>query len=309
MLAYAVKRILLAVLVAFLASALTYGILHMTTDPAVAMAGDTANNDEIEMIRQQYGFDRPIHVQYLHWLGKALQGDLGTSYYFRFPVTELIGSRIGVTLWLGGCSMLLGIMVSIPLGVIAAIHPNSIVDRLCLTLAVSAQALPSFWFALILIILLAVTFPILPPSGTDSWINFIMPVIVLGTRVMPAIMRLTRTGMLDVLATDYIRTAKAKGLRPITVLFKHALRNAVVPVVSVSSVQLGFLLSGSLVIETVFALHGVGMLAYESTMRNDLPTMQALVLLFASIFITATLIADLVNAWLDPKIRVVGIEN
>ncbi|MCK4508041.1 MAG: ABC transporter permease, partial [Desulfuromonadales bacterium] len=289
MVMYALKRIFLALLVALTVSILTFTILNMTTDPAVAMAGDTATDFEIESITIAYGFDQPMPYQYVQWLGNALQGDLGTSYYFRTPVTALISGRISITLWLGLVSMAVGILIAVPLGVIAAIRPNSIWDRICLTLAVSAQALPSFWFALMLIVLLSVTFPILPSSGTDTWVHFIMPVFVLATRVMPAIMRLTRTGMLDVLASDYIRTARAKGLKPQNVLFKHALRNAVVPVVSVSSVQLGHLLTGSIVIETIFALHGVGFLAYESTVRNDLPTMQALVLLFSCIFIIATL--------------------
>jgi peptide/nickel transport system permease protein len=205
---------------------------------------------------------------------------------------------------LGLSGMAFGLLLAIPLGVLAATRPNSRLDRACLTLAVSAQALPSFWFSLGLIILLSVMLRLLPASGSDSWQHFVMPVIVLGTRVMPAIMRLTRTGMLDVLSSDFIRTARAKGVRPRKVLFKHALRNAIIPVVSVAAVQLGFLLSGSIIIETIFAIHGVGALAYESIVRMDLPVMQAVVLLFSFLFILATFFADLLNAWLDPRIRV-----
>jgi peptide/nickel transport system permease protein len=283
---------------------LTFALLHLSKDPAVAMAGETASSEQIEDIRRQYGFDRPLVIQYVEWLGRALTGDLGKSHYLHVPVTQIIRSRIGTTLTLASCGMAFGLLLAIPLGVVAAMRPNSRVDRLCLTLAVSAQAMPSFWFALGLIILLSVMVPLLPPSGTDGWKNFVMPTIVLGTRSMPAIMRLTRTGMLDVLSADYIRTARAKGVRRRKVLFKHALRNAIIPVVSVAAVQLGFMLSGSVIIETVFALHGVGALAYESIVRIDLPVMQAVVLLFSLCFVAATFLADVVNAWLDPRIRV-----
>jgi peptide/nickel transport system permease protein len=304
MLVYTLKRTLLALGVALTVSALAYSLLHLSKDPAVAMAGETASSEQIEVVRKQYGFDRPLAVQYLDWLGRALQGDLGNSHYLHIPVTKIIGERIGTTMVLGLSGMAFGLLLAIPLGVLAATRPNSRLDRFCLTLAVSAQALPSFWFSLGLIILLSVMLRLLPASGSDSWQHFVMPVIVLGTRVMPAIMRLTRTGMLDVLSSDFIRTARAKGVRPRKVLFKHALRNAIIPVVSVAAVQLGFLLSGSIIIETIFAIHGVGALAYESIVRMDLPVMQAVVLLFSFLFILATFLADLLNAWLDPRIRV-----
>ncbi len=304
MLVYTLKRTLLALCVALTVSALTYSLLHLSKDPAVTMAGETASSEQIEMIRKQYGFDRPLVIQYLDWLSRALRGDLGISHYLHIPVTQIIGERIGTTMALGLSGMAFGLLLAIPLGVLAATRPNSRLDRFCLTLAVSAQALPSFWFSLGLIILLSVMLRLLPASGAESWQHFIMPVIVLGTRIMPAIMRLTRTGMLDVLSSDFIRTARAKGVRPRKVLFKHALRNAIIPVVSVAAVQLGFLLSGSIIIETIFAIHGVGALAYESIVRLDLPVMQAVVLFFSLLFILATFFADLLNAWLDPRIRV-----
>ena len=166
------------------------------------------------------------------------------------------------------------------------------------------QALPSFWFALMLIVLFAFTWPILPASGSDSWKHFVLPTIVLGYYATPAFMRLTRTGMLDVLSSDYVRTARAKGLRPMTVLFKHALRNAIIPVVGLAAVQFGFMLGGSVIIETVFALHGAGFLAWESISRSDFPTVQAVLLLFSLFYVVLTFLADLLNAWLDPRIRV-----
>ena len=243
-------------------------------------------------------------MQYWEWLKKAVSGDLGKSYYFRTDVSHLIAERLPTTMTLGLCAIIFAIGLAVPLGVASAIRPNSIIDRVSLFLSVMGQALPSFWFALILIVLFSVNLRWLPVSGSDTWQHFVMPTIVLGYYAAPAIMRLTRTGMLEVLSTDYIRTARAKGLRPPVVLFKHALRNAIIPVVSLAAVQFGFMLGGSIVVETIFALHGAGFLAWESITRNDLPTVQGLILAFSLFYIILTLIADLINAWLDPRIRI-----
>ncbi len=304
MLAYAAKRFGLAVLVALVVSAISFGLLYVAGDPAIALAGETASSEDIEQIRAFYGFDRPIPAQYVDWLGRAITGDLGQSYYFKSPVSDLIGQRIGITMTLGLCAILFAIVLAVPLGVVAAMRPNSLIDRLALVLSVTGQAMPSFWFALVLIVVLNVNLRLLPTSGHETWAHFVMPTIVLGYYATPAIMRLTRTGMLEVLSTDYIRTARAKGLRPMTVLFKHALRNAIIPVVSLAAVQFGFMLGGSIVVETVFALNGVGYLAWESINRNDLPTVQAVILVFAIIYIVLTFLSDLLNAWLDPRVRV-----
>jgi peptide/nickel transport system permease protein len=283
---------------------ISFSLLYISSDPAIAMAGETASDADIEAIRQLYGFDRPIVVQYLDWLKKAISGDLGKSYYFRTDVSHLIAERLPTTMTLGLCAIIFAIGLAVPLGVASAIRPNSIIDRVALFLSVMGQALPSFWFALILIVLFSVNLRWLPVSGSDTWLHFVMPTIVLGYYAAPAIMRLTRTGMLEVLSTDYIRTARAKGLRPPIVLFKHALRNAIIPVVSLAAVQFGFMLGGSIVVETIFALHGAGFLAWESITRNDLPTVQGLILAFSLFYIILTLIADLINAWLDPRIRI-----
>ena len=304
MLVYTAKRILLAIAVAFTISALVFSLLYMTGDPATALAGENSTDEAIEKLRKAYGFDRPIYIQYFSWLGNALRGDFGESIYFRMPVSELIMDRMPTTMILGVLAITFAIVVSIPLGVLAAMYPNSIIDRVSLFMAVVGQALPSFWFALMLIVLFAFTWPILPASGSETWRHFVLPTIVLGYYATPAFMRLTRTGMLDVLSSDYIRTARAKGLRPFTVLFKHALRNAIIPVVSLAAVQFGFMLGGSVIIETVFALHGAGYLAWESISRSDFPTVQAVLLLFSLMYIVLTFLADLLNAWLDPRIRV-----
>jgi peptide/nickel transport system permease protein len=304
MLLYSLKRLLLALLVAWTVSMISFGLLYIAGDPAVAMAGEAASADDIAAIRKRYGFDRPLALQYLDWAGRAVSGDLGESFYFKSPVIELISERLPTTITLGLCSIVFAIVLAVPLGVAAAIRPNSLVDRLALIISVMGQALPSFWFALMLIFLLGVIFPILPISGSGSWLHFVLPTVVLGYYATPAIMRLTRTGMLEVLGSDYIRTAYAKGLNPLSVLFKHALRNAIIPVVSLAAVQFGFMLGGSIVVETVFALHGAGFLAWESIGRNDLPTVQGLILVLSLIFILLTFLSDIFNAWLDPRIRV-----
>ena len=304
MITYTLKRSILAILVALTVSMISFSLLYISSDPAIAMAGETASDADIEAIRELYGFDRPIVVQYWEWLKKAVSGDLGKSYYFRTDVSHLIAERLPTTMTLGLCAIIFAIGLAVPLGVASAIRPNSIIDRVALFLSVMGQALPSFWFALILIVLFSVNLRWLPVSGSDTWQHFVMPTIVLGYYAAPAIMRLTRTGMLEVLSTDYIRTARAKGLRPPVVLFKHALRNAIIPVVSLAAVQFGFMLGGSIVVETIFALHGAGFLAWESITRNDLPTVQGLILAFSLFYIILTLIADLINAWLDPRIRI-----
>ena len=291
-------------MVALTVSIIAYLLLHLTGDPAVALAGEGASEADILMIRQTYGFDRPLIIQYGDWLWQILRGDLGTSVYFKTAVAPLVFSKLETTLLLAVCSLGVALVISVPLGILAAIFKNSWIDRLCLAIAVLGQALPNFFFALILIMLFSISWLLLPVSGSGTWQHFVMPAIALGYYVAPAFMRLIRAGMIEVLSADYIRTARAKGLAPTTVIFKHALRNAIVPVVALAAVQLGFLLGGSVVIETIFALDGLGYLAYQSITFKDFPVTQIIVLLLSVIYILLTLASDLANAWLDPRIRV-----
>jgi len=304
MLIYTLKRLGLAVLVMLTVSLISFMLTRVSGDPAIALAGEGANQEEIEYVRKQYGFDRPLVVQYVEWIGRAARGDLGESPYLKQPVTEMIRDRIGVTMTLGVCALMFAIVLSIPLGILAAIRPNTWIDRIALTLSVLGQAMPSFWFGLIMIIFFGVMLRWLPISGSDTPRHFVMPIIALGYYATPAFMRLTRSGMLEVLASDHIRTARAKGLKWGKILFKHALRNAIIPVVALAAVQLGFMLGGSFIIESVFALHGIGYLALVSISRSDLPVIQALVLLLAVIYVVLTFIGDVLNAFIDPRIRV-----
>jgi peptide/nickel transport system permease protein len=303
-LAFVVKRLALAVLVAVTVSAIAFLLLRASGDIATALAGEGARQEDIENIRRIYGLDRPLLVQYVDWAGRFLHGDFGDSLYFKTGVGALVLDKLPTTALLALFSLIFALTISVPLGVLAAVYPNSAVDRLCLTLAVVGQALPNFFFALILIMLFAVTWHLLPVSGSESLAHFVLPTVALGYYIAPGFMRLVRAGMIEVLASDYIRTARAKGLSGTSVVVKHALRNALVPVVALAVVQLGFLLGGSVVIETVFALDGLGYLAFQSISHKDLPVTQAIVTLLSFIYVGLTLAADLLNAWLDPRIRV-----
>lgn len=304
MLLYMLKRLGLALLVALAVSLLAYMLVFLSGDPALALAGEGARQADIDMVRKTYGLDRPVLVQYADWLWKLVRGNLGMSVYFKTEVGPLVFDKLKTTLLLGVYALAVALLISVPLGVLAAIYKNSWIDRICLAVAVLGQALPNFFFALLLIMLFSISLGLLPVSGSGSWQHFVMPAIALGYYAAPAFMRLIRAGMIEVLGADYIRTARAKGLPPATVIFKHALRNAIVPVVALAAVQLGYLLGGSVVIETIFALDGLGYLAYQSITYKDFPVMQIIVLMLSVIYVLLTLASDIANAWLDPRIRV-----
>lgn len=304
MLAFVSKRLFSAFLTLLLISVFIFSLAHLAGDPAIAVAGREASVEDIDRIRAHYGFDRPLIEQYFAWLGRALIGDFGRSYHYQQSVSDMLATRLPITLTLGLSALGFALLISIPLGIFAAIRPNSLIDRLSLALAVVGQAMPTFWFALLMIVFFGLTLRWLPISGNANWQNFVMPTIALGYFATPALMRLTRAGMIDALESDYIRTARAKGLGHGSILFKHALRNVMIPVVSVSAVQFGAMLSGSIVIEQIFALHGIGWLGYDATVRSDLPVVQAITLVIAVFYVALTLVADLINAILDPRIRI-----
>jgi peptide/nickel transport system permease protein len=302
MLRFVLGRLLMLALVALTVSFIGFGLLRLSGDLAAVLAGETATTADIARVAKQYGLDQPLYVQYLDWAGKALRGDLGTSLFTREPVIDLIMARIGVTITLAFSALAISLIFAVPLGVVAAMRKNTWVDRAVLTFSVLGQAIPSFWLGLLLIYLFGVTLRWLPISGSDTSAHFILPTITLALATMPALMRLTRTGMIDALASDYIRTAWAKGLLPLPVLFKHALRNAILPVVSLSAVLLGFLLGGSVIVESVFALNGIGLLAFDSIKRIDFPVVQSILVFLSFCYIFLTLLSDLINAKLDPRI-------
>lgn len=296
-------RLLVALAVLFTVAVVSFSLLHLSGDLAIAIAGPDASADVVEQIRIQNGLDKPLLTQFSLWFWDALHLDFGRSFYFENTVMELVGQRMPITLRLGGVALLLALVVAIPLGVLAAVFRDSWIDRCATFIAVLGQAIPNFWFALVLILIFAVTLKWLPVAGSSSWQHFVLPAVALGYYAMPSLMRLTRSGMLDVLGADYIRTAHAKGLSSFNVVVKHGLRNAIIPVVALATVELGFMLGGSVVIESVFSLQGLGQLAWDSISRNDFPVVQAIVLIIAVFYIGLTLLADVLNAALDPRLR------
>ena len=303
MVTFIVRRAILAILVCITVLVISFSLTRVAGDPAMAVAGPQATAADVEMIRRNYGLDRPLPEQFLTWVVAAAHGDLGRSYLYREPVADLIRTRLPITLRLGVIGILFAVVIAIPLGTLAAMNEGTLLDRLIMLLALLGQAVPSFWLALLLIIEFGLRLQWLPISGLDDWTGYILPSLVLSFSAIPALMRLTRSGMIEALRSDYIRTARAGGLSRASIVLKHALRNAAMPVVAIAAVQLGFMLGGSIVIESVFNLPGVGYLAWESISKNDFPVVQAVVMLLALIYIGLTLAADLLNAVLDPRLR------
>jgi peptide/nickel transport system permease protein len=303
MLRFLVRRLIVALLVAATVMTLAFILTRLSGDLATSIAGSNATAADIEAIRKAYGLDRPLVTQFFDWVGRAVTGDLGESYFFKARVADLIGERMPVTLTLGLTGLVIALLVSLPLGILGAVRENTGLDRAVQLVALLGQAMPSFWLGLILMIVFGLELGWLPISGADSWDSYIMPGVVLAFSAIPALTRLTRAGMIQAMGSDYIRTARAKGLSRASILLKHALRNAAIPVVAIAAVQLGFMLGGSIVIEQVFALHGVGFLAWESIQKNDFPVVQSVVLVLAVIYVALTMLADLMNAVLDPRLR------
>ena len=303
MLKFIAGRLIVVLSVGLTLSIVTFFLLNYVIDPAQAIAGEDALFEEIEQIREQYGFDRSITVRYFEWFSGIFQGDLGISYYWNKPVISLLIDRAPETITLALMSVSVTILISIPLGILAALNPNSLIDRIALGIAVTAQAVPNFWLGLIMILIFALAIPIFPVSGDKTFFHFVLPSIVLGASSVPAVMRLMRTGLLDVINADFIRTARSSGFYGWRLVFNHALRNALLPVVSVLAVQLGNKFGGSVITESVFAINGLGRLALESILGADIPTVQILVFVFAIIFLFFNLLADILNAYLDPRLR------
>lgn len=301
--AFVARRLVDALLVCLCVSFAAFALVHLGGDVAVALGGMEASPADLARIRAYYGLDQSLPAQYFNWAGHILRGDLGQSLFTRESVAVMILDRLPVTLALAACSLALALLLGVPLGVAAAVQRGRWPDRLCLALTTLAQAMPAYWTGLLLILLFGVRLQVLPISGTESWRSFVLPTLALGWFVMPVLARLTRAGMLEVLGADFIRAARAKGLPPYLVLGKHALRNAILPVISVAMVQLGFLLGGSIVVESVFALNGVGLLAWSAIQRADFPVVQGIVVIVAALFVLLTVCADLVNGLLDPRLR------
>ncbi len=300
---YIARRLGLAILVMLTISFMSFVMLKMSGDLAISLAGEGSGADYVEFLRKTYGWDKPLPVQYWNWLIKALQGDVGTSFYYGSPVLSLIAERLPATLSLGAMAIAMALAIAIPLGMAGGRAPGGIVDRIALFIALLGVSTPIFWLSFLLILVLGIQFAVLPISGGGSVRHLVMPAMALAFYSMPAIIRISRAGMMEVMRSEYIRTARAKGLRPWQIYLQHALRNTLVPVVAVASVQFGFLLGGSVVVENIFAIHGIGYLTWEAINQNDYPVVQAALLAVSAAYVVLTLLADIVNMMIDPRIR------
>ena len=298
-----INRVIVGLLVALVVSILAFGLLRMSGDLALEYAGENATAADITRLRHELGLDRPLPVQYLDWARSMLTGDMGNSLSTGEPVIRLVASRLSVTATLAGLALSFALLVALPLGIASAYKQNSWVNWLETALVTLGQAVPSFWLALMLSAFFGIYLGWLPVAGTESLRHFILPALTLGIAALPVLTRVTKTGVAEVLQAEFIRTARAKGLSTRQILVVHTLPNAVLPVVSLTSVQLGQLLAGSVVVETVFALDGIGRLALLSIERVDFPVVQAIVICLSVIYISLTLLADIVNMLIDPRLR------
>jgi peptide/nickel transport system permease protein len=301
---YIIKRLIESVGVCLVISMISFFLLFLNTDPALMLLPPEAGVEDIATFKKQMGLDRPVIVQYGAFLSKViLHGDFGESFLAKVPAMGLIMDRLPATARLALAALIVINFVAIPVGVIAAIRRYSLADNVATFTALVGQAMPLYWFGIMLIIIFGVWLRWLPVSGSSTFLHLILPAVTLGSWILPINMRLVRSGMLEVLSQDYIRTARAKGLKEKKVLIKHAFKNAAIPVVTVSGMQFSALLGGAVVTETVFAWPGLGRLAVESIRMGDYPVVQGIVVIFAMIVVLANLAADIVAALIDPRIR------
>ncbi len=303
MLSYIVKRLVEAVLVCIGISLITFLLLHVAGDPVQLLLSIEAKAEDAAILRKSLGLDQPLYVQYGIFLKDLLSLDFGKSLFIRESALGLVLERFPATFQLTLAGMAIALIIAIPLGVLAAIRRYSWLDNCCTALAVSGQAMPIFWLGLMLIIAFSVKLHVLPASGRGSLGQLLMPAFTLGASLAPITMRMTRSKMLDVLSQDYIRTARAKGLSEQFVLFRHGLRNASIPIVTILGLQFGRLLGGAIVTEAVFAWPGLGSLALSAIRNFDYPLAQACILTMAFLIVIVNLAIDLAVGALDPRIR------
>jgi ABC-type dipeptide/oligopeptide/nickel transport system permease component len=301
--AYLLRRLGQTVFVLLGVSVLSFGTLFLSGDPTMLMASETWNEQQIEQFRHQMGFDRPWIVQYLDFLGKAVHGDFGVSLRQQQPTINLVADRLPATLQLAAAAMAIAICIGVPVGIAAATRRGSLWDNLLMLVGLVGQSLPTFWLGLLLIMLFAVGLGWFPVAGTGGPDHLVLPAVTLGLFSTAYIARMTRSSMLEVLGRDYVRTARAKGLKERVVIQAHALRNALIPLITVVGLQVGALLGGAVITESIFAWPGIGRLTIQAIQSKDLPLVQACVLFLALMFVLANLVVDLLYAYLDPRIR------
>lgn len=304
MLQFIVRRLLQTIPVVIGVTMLVFSLMHLIPgDPARIMAGEAAPHAQVEAIRERLGLNDPLHVQYGRYMSNLLQGDLGQSVRSSRAVVDEIKPRIGITMRLAVYSMFLSVVFGLVAGVISAVRRYSLIDSFIMVAALFSFSMPNFWLGLMLIKYFSIDLALLPPSGWGTWQQAILPVITLGTAGAAIIARMTRSSMLDVINQDYIRTARAKGVKERFVIYKHALKNALIPVVTVIGIEMGMLLSGTVLAETVFAVNGMGRLAIDAIRARDFPLVQGIVLIFALIFVFVNLLVDISYRYLNKRIE------
>ena len=307
------RRIALVLPTLLLVSILVFGLQQlMPGDPALALAGEERDPQVLAQIRTELMLDRPLPMQYLHWIWRVVQGDLGTSWRIRVPVARLIAEKLPVTAQLGFMAFCIALLIGIPAGIVSAVNKNGFWDYAANIVGLAGLSTPNFWLGIMLILLVSVQLGWLPPSGyvslAEDWrqslATTIMPAFVLGNAIAAILMRHTRSAMMTAMDQDYVRTARAKGLREGRVVIRHAFRNALVPVVTLGALELGTLLSGAILTEQVFSIPGFGKLIVDAVFNRDYPVVQGVVLVTATIYILLNLLADVLYVFINPRLRV-----
>ena len=301
---YISKRLLQAIFVLLGVSLVAFIILHLSGDPLSLLISSGATPEQEAAIRTKMGPDDPLYIQYFRFLAQILHGDFGESLYYKQSTLSLIMNRLPATIQLTFAGILVATVIGIPLGIIAATKKGSVVDSVVRIIAICGQAIPSFWLGLMMILIFSVKLKWLPTSGRGTFAQMIMPAITVGLFSMASVCRLTRSTMIETLKTDYIRTAKAKGLHKARIIVVHALRNSLLPVVTTIGMEIGHLLGGTLLTETIFSWPGIGSLAVQAITNRDYPLVQTAVLITAFMFVIVNLIVDLLYAVIDPRIDV-----
>jgi ABC-type dipeptide/oligopeptide/nickel transport system permease component len=303
MLQYLLKRLWHTVFVVIGISVISFFFIHLSGDPVMLMLPADASHLETETLREQLGFNDPIYEQYLRFGWQAVRGKFGNSLYYKVPAMELILERLPASLELAVAAMLIALLVAVPIGIVSAVRRGSLLDMGSMLGALFGLSMPHFWLGIMMILLFSVKLGWLPTSGRGTLAHLVMPALALGMSLMAMFARLTRSVMLEVLSLDYIRTARSKGLREPVVIYKHAFKNALIPLVTVAGMQFGFLLGGTVIIETVFAWPGVGRLVVQAIFNRDYPLVQATVLVLSVIFVAVNFLVDMLYMYLDPQIN------
>ncbi len=301
---YALRQVVQLAVVIVGISMLAFAILHVIGDPVTLLLPQNAGKEEYARYNKLLGLDRPIYVQYWKFASRAVQGDFGKSWYADTPAFKLVLERMLPTLYLTTAGLVTALLIALPLGILAALKRHSFVDSLCTMAAVAGQAMPIFWLGIMLIIIFAVQLRLLPASGYGTWQHFLMPSFTLGAFLAPITMRLVRSGVIEIMNMEYIKTARAKGLAERLVVVKHAFRNACIPVITVLGLQFGQLLGGAVITETVFAWPGVATLTVDAIRNQDFPVVQCAVVLLALIIVAVNFLVDMIVGLIDPRIRV-----